>query len=143
MKHIKTYKIFESAEDDFGKIGDILSDIKDDGFVYSIVDNRIISQKDKSLPTIQVYISIEAEQELHGGRDEDEVTLFSYSDVSAAISELVSQLSDDYTAKVLANLAGDLRPSKYYSSTPLAGRIKYKYRDDDIIREVQIDLYKK
>lgn len=145
MKYLRPYKMFESVEDDFGKIRDILSDLMDNGFVYNIIDNRTLKTRDKrpiiqSLPIIQVYISAEEDA------DDDYITPFSYNDISSDVDELISQLSDDYDAEIVSSLdwtqkgIDNSRRDVYISDD---GVIRDEYKKRRILSEIQIDFYKK
>ncbi len=133
MKYLRTYKLFESVNDE-SLVKDILADIIDDGFIVQTSENDYV---------VSVYImKIDEDEEYHGSpSDYYEEVGFKYSDVEPNVNELISQMSDRYPkSKILISpvIAGDDG-----SSFTIDEFIEeYSKEDLDNISQVQIGFNK-
>ncbi len=88
MKHLKTYKLYESNNEVLDYIGEILHDIEDDGFEVNYYVNRNY--------TINIdisYLSQDGYQSKFLGIDHDRKS-FSWTDISGSIEHISSYLED-------------------------------------------------
>ena len=56
MKHLKTYKIFESNQDTLQDIKDIFAELEDDGFLCKLIDKNNLPITNENFDDLFIYI---------------------------------------------------------------------------------------
>lgn len=86
MKHLKTYKLYESNNEVLDYIGEILHDIEDDGFEVNYYVNRNY--------TINIDISLISENDRNTPLVLQDRNSFNWSDISGSIEHISNYLKD-------------------------------------------------
>ena len=96
MKYIKSYKIFESSDEDeelIEDIRDLLVDLEDQGFIIDVAKTYVDGENNSfNVGSILVYIykKIPLHETDVDQNDEDIENLFEYSDVEFYVNRLIS-----------------------------------------------------
>lgn len=148
MKHIKTYKIFESFSNDiFDIIKDCLVDLNDKQIDYRAVDARLAKSRGNcKTPTDDITIYIY--HQLNGDEfmlADDESVPMSWNEISDDIDELISQLSNEYESTISINLDPESigYTETYRDYINFDGTMKEEHKDELVIQQVIIGLNKR
>lgn len=110
MKYLKSYKIFESSNEDIIEdIRDLLVDLEDQYFSVSVFKRRV----DYSTTNEDVFISIYKEKK----SDFDSLDIFKYSDIEFYVERLINYMYD-YGYVLRGDLEDNIKLNTRYTVNP-------------------------